>query len=90
MERKDPKNEQSDISIGNRYRTISGSRWLGVRYRPSPEDLSFIERAEVQHDEELSVSVSVLDDRESDRFFGIPSVLGLLGFNGSIFIPSFS
>ena len=51
---------------------LSKARLVGVPYNPHPEEQSFIDRAEIQHDEELSVSVSVLDDRESERFFGVP------------------
>lgn len=46
--------------------------WLGVRYRPRPQEQAFLERAEVQQDDELVVRVAVLDDRESERFFGVP------------------
>ncbi len=51
---------------------LSESRWLGVRYNPQPEQRSFAERAQVRHDEEVTVSASVLDDRESELFFGVP------------------
>jgi hypothetical protein len=51
---------------------LSRSRWLGVPYTPRPEVRSFIDRAEVQRDEELALRVSVLDDRESREFFGVP------------------
>ena len=51
---------------------LSESRWLGVRYKPQPEERSFIERTEVQHDEEVTVFASVLDDTESELFFGVP------------------
>lgn len=51
---------------------LSHFRWLGVSYTPHPGELPFITRAEVQGDDELTVSVSVLDDWESDRFFGVP------------------
>ena len=39
---------------------LSESRWLGVWYKPQPEERSFIERTEVQHDEEVTVFASVL------------------------------
>jgi hypothetical protein len=45
--------------------------WLGVAYQPRPEERPFVERAAVHQDEELSVRVAVLDDRESERFFGV-------------------
>ncbi|MBX9584362.1 MAG: LssY C-terminal domain-containing protein [Gemmataceae bacterium] len=48
------------------------SLWLGVPYTPRPEERPFRDRAAVQHDDELVVAVAVLDDRESDRFFGVP------------------
>ncbi len=51
---------------------LSESRWLGVRYNPQPEERAFIERAQVRHDEEVTVSAAVLDDRESQLFFGVP------------------
>jgi hypothetical protein len=47
-------------------------RWLGVRYTPHPDENSFLHRAEVRRDDDLVVRVSVLDDRESERFFGVP------------------
>jgi hypothetical protein len=47
-------------------------RWLGVPYRPQPEERSFLRRAEVRREGGLGVRVAVLDDRESDRFFGVP------------------
>lgn len=48
------------------------SLWLGVPYTPRPEERPFLDRAAVQRDDELVVEVAVLDDRESDRFFGVP------------------
>lgn len=51
---------------------LSKSRLLGVPYTPHPEEVSFVDRAEVKRNEDLAVSVSVLDDRESERFFGVP------------------
>jgi hypothetical protein len=47
-------------------------RWLGVAYEPRPEDTPFLDRAEVSTDDDLVVRLAVLDDRESDRFFGVP------------------
>jgi len=47
-------------------------RWLSIPYTPRPEERPFLTRAKVQQDEELVVRVAVLDDRESDRFFGVP------------------
>jgi len=47
------------------------SRWLGVPYKPQPAERPFLERKVVQKDDELEVGVSVLDDRESARFFGV-------------------
>jgi hypothetical protein len=46
--------------------------WLGVPYTPNPEARSFLDRAVVREDDEFQVTVAVLDDRESDRFFGVP------------------
>jgi hypothetical protein len=43
-----------------------------VPYTPRPEEQAYLQRAQVQRDNELVVLVSVLDDRESDRFFGVP------------------
>jgi LssY C-terminus len=45
---------------------------LGVRYQPRPEERSFLGRAEVQHDQDVSVQVAVLDHWESESFFGVP------------------
>jgi hypothetical protein len=47
-------------------------RWLGVPYRPDPEDRSFFQRATTCQIGQLIVRAAVLDDRESDRFFGTP------------------
>jgi hypothetical protein len=48
------------------------SRWLGVPYKPQPEHRPFLQRLVAQQDDELVVRVAVLDDRESERFFGVP------------------
>jgi hypothetical protein len=47
-------------------------RWLGVVYKPRPEDTPFLERAEVRKDDDLVVRLAVLDSHESERFFGVP------------------
>jgi hypothetical protein len=47
-------------------------RLFGVPYTPRPEERPFLDRAEVQRGDELVVRVAVLDDRESERFFGVP------------------
>ena len=44
----------------------------GVGYQPRPEERPFIGRIEKQHHDDLEVSVAVLDQRESERFFGVP------------------
>jgi hypothetical protein len=44
----------------------------GVGYQPRPDERSFLERVETQHDDDLIVRVGVLDQRESERFFGVP------------------
>ena len=46
-------------------------RWLSVPYEPNPNDRSFLDRAVTNQDEEVAVQAAVLDDRESDRFFGV-------------------
>jgi hypothetical protein len=51
---------------------LLNSRWLGIAYAPNPDERAFLARAEVQRDEELAVKASVLDSRESHRFFGVP------------------
>src|SRR5262245_39839397 len=51
---------------------LFNSRWLGVPYTPRPEERAFLERAELKRDDELAVRVAVLDNRESERFFGVP------------------
>jgi hypothetical protein len=51
---------------------LSDFRLLRVPYKPRPEEQSFLQRAEVQRDDEFVVSAAVLDDRESERFFGVP------------------
>jgi LssY C-terminus len=45
---------------------------LSIPYSPQPEERAFLQRAVVQRDDSLVVEVSVLDDRESARFFGVP------------------
>jgi hypothetical protein len=47
-------------------------RWLGIPYDPDPEFQSFLERMQLQKDDELVVRASVLDKRESEQFFGVP------------------
>lgn len=47
-------------------------RKLGVAYVPHPEATGFLARAQTQTDDGLSVSVAVLDDRESSRYFDVP------------------
>jgi LssY C-terminus len=49
-------------------------RFLRVLYTPRPEDQSFLQREEIQRDDELIIHVSVLDDRESTRYFGVPLI----------------
>jgi hypothetical protein len=44
---------------------------FGAPYSPRPDERPFLERLAVQEDEDLIVRVAVLDDRESDRFFGV-------------------
>jgi hypothetical protein len=46
--------------------------WLGVPYTPRPDDRKYLDRVETQQDDELTVRVAVLDNRESERFFGVP------------------
>ena len=47
-------------------------RLFRVPFKPRPEERAFVQRAETQGDDELQVRVAVLDDRESERFFGVP------------------
>ncbi|MFL5329415.1 MAG: LssY C-terminal domain-containing protein [Gemmataceae bacterium] len=46
-------------------------RWLSVPYDPNPDERSFLDRAVTSEDDEITVKAAVLDDRESDRFFGV-------------------
>lgn len=48
------------------------SLWLTVPYTPCPDERPFLERLAISQDEGLRVETTVLDDRESDRFFGVP------------------
>ncbi|MDG2384355.1 MAG: LssY C-terminal domain-containing protein [Pirellulaceae bacterium] len=41
-----------------------------VVYRPQPDDKSFLERSQKQSREGLTVTLAVMSDRESKRFFG--------------------
>jgi hypothetical protein len=47
-------------------------RLLRVPYTPDPAEKPFLQRAEVQRADELVVRVAVLDDRETERYFGVP------------------
>jgi hypothetical protein len=47
-------------------------RWLGVAYTPRSEERPFLDRAVARQDGEVLVRASVLDARESERFFGVP------------------
>lgn len=47
-------------------------RLFRVPYKPRADALAFLERAAAQSDDEFVVRVAVLDDRESERFFGVP------------------
>jgi hypothetical protein len=47
-------------------------RWLGVPYRPRPDERPFLDREQVRQEGEVEVKVAVLSSRESDRFFGVP------------------
>src|SRR5258708_10450259 len=51
---------------------IMNFRLLRVPYAPRPQELSFLERAKEQREGDFVVRVAVLDDRESERFFGVP------------------
>ncbi len=46
-------------------------RWATTNYHPDPKFRPFIERLESQQCKGLKVSVAVLSDRESVRFFGV-------------------
>jgi hypothetical protein len=48
------------------------SRWLGVPYSPRPDERTYLDRVEVRQDDALLVRASVLANRESERFFGVP------------------
>lgn len=47
-------------------------RWLGIPYSPHTEERTYLERAEVRNDDTFVVRASVLANRESERFFGVP------------------
>ena len=46
-------------------------RLLSVAYRPDPRERSFLERAGTKSRDQLRVTVAVLSDPESARFFGV-------------------
>ena len=48
------------------------SRLFTTPYRPQPEVRGFLDRLETQQAEGMTVSVSVLDARESEQRFGVP------------------
>jgi len=45
---------------------------LGVAYKPHPDVRQWLERVETQRDEDLIVGVTVLNQKESEQFFGVP------------------
>src|SRR5437762_3090886 len=47
-------------------------RLLRVPFEPRPEEQAFLARADVQRAHDLVVQAAVLDDREAERFFGVP------------------
>jgi hypothetical protein len=54
------------------FASLLNLRWVGIPYAPRPEERPFLERAVLEQDDELDIRAAVLDDRESDRFFGVP------------------
>lgn len=44
---------------------------LGVPFSPRPEERTFLQRTLSQRNSDLTITLAVLDDRESDRFFGV-------------------
>jgi LssY C-terminus len=54
------------------FKHVSGIRWFGVRYAPRSDERSFLDRAQVQENSDVKVTVAVLGSRESERFFGSP------------------
>ncbi len=46
-------------------------RWLTTNYHPDPSGRQFLKRLKIQESGGLQVSVAVLSDRESVRFFGV-------------------
>jgi hypothetical protein len=48
------------------------SRWLGIPYAPQPDERTYLDRSEVRKDDAVVVRASVLSNRESERFFGVP------------------
>jgi hypothetical protein len=48
------------------------SRWLGIPYSPQPEERAYLDRAEMRKDDTVVVRASVLANRESEQFFGVP------------------
>lgn len=55
-----------------KFSRLPAIRWLGVPYTPRPDAREFLERAQVQQQGAVEVKVTVLSNRESDRFFGTP------------------
>jgi hypothetical protein len=51
---------------------LRGLLSLRVVYKPRPDERPFLQRLETQRDGDLVVQVTVLDHRESERFFGVP------------------
>jgi hypothetical protein len=46
-------------------------RWLTVAYTPRPEEQGYLGRAQTRKQADLEVTLAVLGDRESHRFFGV-------------------
>jgi hypothetical protein len=51
--------------------TIPILRWVLVPYTPQPDNRPFMDRAQHQSQDEIEITVAVLDAAESQKFFGV-------------------
>jgi hypothetical protein len=53
------------------YSVLTPSRWLTIDYQPHPEERMFIQRAQTRCENQVTATVAVPSDRESERIFGV-------------------
>lgn len=53
------------------YSLLTPRRWLTIDYQPHPEERTFLQRAQSRCENQVSATVAVPSDRESERIFGV-------------------